>query len=102
MSENEEGEKAEVTTPADEQQTSIPSPRGCPLYLPFDAAPLLEVLMDDDGPLGVAEALDKAYTTLAEYMVSDPNTAGDQYAHILYELRRLRNALLKGKGWHQL
>jgi hypothetical protein len=58
--------------------------------------------MADDGPLGMAESLDQAYTTLAEYLASDPNSAGQQYAHILYDLRRVRDALLQGGGRHRL
>ncbi|WP_460880885.1 hypothetical protein [Pontibacter rugosus] len=58
--------------------------------------------MADDGPLGLAESLDQAYATLAEYLASDPGTAGESYAHALYNLRRVRNALLEGGGWLRL
>jgi hypothetical protein len=58
--------------------------------------------MADDGPLGMAESLDRAYTTLAEYLAGDPDTAGHRYAQVLYDLRRVRNALLQGGGWLRL
>lgn len=45
----------------------------------------------------VAESLDEACATLAEYLVSNPDTAGHRYAHILCDLRRVRNALLQGQ-----
>lgn len=101
MAENEEGEREEGTPPGGERPFAA-FPRECALNRPFDPAPLLNVLMDNDGPMGVAESLDQAYASLAEYLASDPNTAGQRYAHVLHDLRRLRNALLQGGGWHQL
>lgn len=101
MAENEEGEKEEAMPPSGERPY-VPFPRECAFSRPFDTAPLLQALMANDGPMGVAQSMDYAYATLAEYLVDDPNTAGQQYGHILYDLRRLRNALLQGGGWRHL
>ncbi|RDV11900.1 hypothetical protein DXT99_23640 [Pontibacter diazotrophicus] len=102
MAENEGGETKEESTAPSGERPFIPFPRGCALNRPFDTVPLLDVLMENDGPMGMAQSLDHAYATLAEYLANDPNTSGQQYGHILYDLRRLRNALLQGGGWHQL
>ncbi|WP_162056006.1 hypothetical protein [Pontibacter pamirensis] len=101
MAENEKGKKEEATSPG-EERPFVPFPQGCAFSRPFDTAPLLQALMANDGPMGVAQSLDHAYAALAEYLANDPNTAGQQYGHILYDLRRMRNALLQGGGWHQL
>lgn len=101
MAENEERKEEEAMPPSGERPF-IPFPWRCALSRPFDTAPLLQALMDDDGPMGLAQSLDQAHATLAEYLASDPNTAGQQYTQMLYDLRRLRNALLHGGGWHQL
>ncbi|GAA4431357.1 hypothetical protein GCM10023188_18810 [Pontibacter saemangeumensis] len=92
----------ETTPPAQDDPFSTPRPCGGSLNRPFDAAPLLRAVMADDGPSGLAESLDQAYTTLAEYLAGDPGTAGERYAHALYDLRRVRNALLQGGGWLRL
>lgn len=92
----------ETTPPSPDGPPCASIPGKCPLHRPFDSAPLLQALMAEDGPMGVAESLDQAYSTLAEYLVSDPNTAGHRYAHILSDLRRVRNALIQGGGWHYL
>ena len=89
-------------TPGTRRPLSPPHPCGDSLNRPFDAAPLLRAVMADDGPSGLAESLDQAYTTLAEYLAGDPDTAGERYAHALYNLRRVRNALLQGGGWLRL
>lgn len=104
MEDNKEGDITDETTPPplNEGQPFVPFPRECALKRPFNTAPLLDAVMDDDGPMAVAQSLDEAYATLAEYLASDPNTAGLQYTQMLYDLRRLRNALLQGGGWHQL
>ena len=104
MEENEEGDMTDETTspPLNEEQPFVPFLWGCPLHRHFDTAPLLRALMANDGPMGVAQSLDYAYATLAEYLANDPNTSGQQYAHTLNDSRRLRNALLQGGGWHQL
>lgn len=80
----------------------IPLPQESPPSCNFDAAPLLKAVMADDGPKGVAESLDMAYSMLAEYLVSDPDTAGARFAHVLSDLRRMRDALLQGGGWFRL
>ena len=92
----------ETTPPPPNAPSSGPFPPECPLHRPFDAVPLLRAVMADDGPSGLAESLDQAYTTLAEYLAGDPDTAGERYAHALYDLRRVRNALLQGSGWLRL
>ena len=104
MEEKEEGDMTDETTPPplNEDRPFVPFPREYALNLPFDTTPLLQALMDNDGPMGVAQSLDQAYATLAEYLANDPNTAGQQYGDLLYDLRRLRDALLQGSGWHQL
>lgn len=102
MAESEETETKEGFTSrtSDDQAPSISFPRQSLPNRPFDEAPLLQAVLENDGPMGVAESLDQAYTTLAEYLASDPNNAGQHNAHMLYVLRRLRNALLQGGGWH--
>ena len=92
----------ETTPPAQDDPFSTPRPFGGSLNRPFDVAPLLRTVMADDGPSGIAEFLDQAYTTLAEYLASDANASGPHYAHMLYDLRRLRDALLQGGGRHRL
>jgi len=64
----------------------------------FDAAPLLQVLTQEDTPLEMARSLDEVYTLLAEYLVRDANTYGTHYAELLSDIRRMRNALLQGSG----
>lgn len=93
-------EQNKPTTP--DAPPCAPFQRECPPHRPFDTTPLLQAVMADDGPLGLAESLDQAYTTLAEYLAADPSTAGEAYAHTLYDLRRVRNALLQGGGWLRL
>lgn len=88
----------ETTSPPPGEPSFVPPLRESPLHRPFDAAPLFHAVMEDDGPQGLADSLDQAYTTLAEYLVSDPGTAGHRYAHVLYDLRRVRDALLQGSG----
>ncbi|SFU99125.1 hypothetical protein SAMN04487941_3921 [Pontibacter akesuensis] len=90
------------TPPTPGGTPSAPLQQECPPHRPYDTAPLLRAVMADDGPLGLAESLDQAYTTLAEYLAADPGTAGEAYAHALYDLRRVRNALLEGSGWLRL
>lgn len=90
------------TPPTPDEPPFAPFQQECPLNRPFDAVPLFRAVMADDGPLGLAESLDQAYTTLAEYLAGDPDTAGHRYAHALYDLRRVRNALLQGGGWLRL
>lgn len=64
----------------------------------FDVTPLLQVLTEEDTPLEMARSLDKVYTLLAEYLVSDANTSGVHYAELLSDIRRMRDALLQGSG----
>ena len=64
----------------------------------FDVAPLLQVLTQEDTPLEMARSLDKVYTLLSEYLVSDANTSGVHYAGLLSDIRRMRDALLQGSG----
>lgn len=90
------------TPPTPEASSFKHTPGEYPPHPPFDTAPLLQAVMADDGPLGLAASLDQAYTTLAEYLAADPGTAGEAYAHALYDLRRVRNALLEGSGWLRL
>jgi hypothetical protein len=45
-----------------------------------------------------AASLDKVYALLAEYLVSDACTYGVQYAGLLSDVRRMRDALLQGSG----
>ncbi|MHA6250082.1 hypothetical protein ACXYMU_19270 [Pontibacter sp. CAU 1760] len=90
--------KEETTPPAPNAPSSGPFAPKCPLNPPFDVSPLLQAVMAEDGPLGMADSLDQAYTTLAEYLASDPNNAGQHNAHLLYVLRRMRDALLQGAG----
>ncbi|WP_162055801.1 hypothetical protein [Pontibacter pamirensis] len=64
----------------------------------FDMAPLLHVLTEEGTPLEMARSLDKVYTLLSEYLVSDASTYGTHYAELLSDLRRMRDALLQGSG----
>lgn len=64
----------------------------------FDMAPLLQVLTEEDTPLEMARSLDKVYTLLSEYLVSDANTYGTHYAELLSDIQRMRDALLQGSG----
>lgn len=64
----------------------------------FDVAPLLRVLTQEDTPLEMARSLDRVYTLLAEYLVSDADTSGLHYAGLLSDIRRMRDALLQGSG----
>ncbi len=90
--------REENTNPQPDELSSVPFNQESAHHYSFDSAPLLRAVMADDGPPGLAESLDQAYITLAEYLVSDPATAGHRYAHILYDLRRVRDALLQGSG----
>ncbi|PRY13786.1 hypothetical protein CLV24_105156 [Pontibacter ummariensis] len=64
----------------------------------FDISPLLQVLTQENTPLEMARSLDKVYTLLAEYLVSDAHTSGMHYAGLLSDVRRMRDALLQGSG----
>ncbi|MHC2993813.1 hypothetical protein OB13_20345 [Pontibacter sp. HJ8] len=64
----------------------------------FDIAPLVEALLEDDSPAAMAKSLNDSYNLLAEYLTLDENRSGLHYANMLYNMRVVRDAILKGAG----
>jgi len=64
----------------------------------FDVAPLVEALTEDGTPSEMAQALNECYNFMVDVVLTDDTYNTQYYSGLIYNLRVVRDAILKGAG----